>query len=87
MIKSFKDFKTKKTPILAENIGEFELLTARADNDAFRFSQRLSALRRNIRQFAATHAEECYGMLSADDLHDAELLKTYGLTVSANEKD
>ncbi len=85
-MKSFKDFtapkpkalptKTKKTPILEETIGELEVLTSNADNDVLRFSQRLSALRRNIRKFAATHAEECYGMLSADDRRDDELLTT-----------
>ncbi len=86
MIKSFKDFtapkpkalptKTKKTRILAENIGELEVLTRDADNDSQRFAQRLGALRQNIRHCAAAHAEQFYGLLSADDLRDAELLKT-----------
>ncbi len=93
MMKSFKDFsspqplptKTKKTRILAENIGELEVLTSNADNDSQRFAQRLSALRQNIRHCAAAHAEQFYGLLSADDLRDADLLKTYGLTVSETE--
>ncbi len=80
MIKSFKDFKTKKTRILAENVGELEVLTSNADNDSQRFAQRLSSLRSNIRHCAAAHAEQFYGLLSADDLRDADLLKTYGLT-------
>ncbi len=89
-MKSFKDFtapkpkalptKTKKTRILAENIGELEVLTSNADNDVLRFSRRLAALRQNIRHCAAAHAEQFYGLLSADSLRDADLLQTYGLT-------